>query len=100
MNLKIPSYFKSYFWDVNYNDLDPIKDSSFIIKRSLDRGNTDSIKWILNNYNKEDIKNVVLKSRDISAKTANFWGDFFNLNQKDILCLQKPYSPTQFGLSS
>ena len=100
MNLKIPSYFKSYFWDVNYSKLDPIKDSAFIIKRSIDRGNTDSIKWILSNYKKEDIKNVILKSRDISVKTANFWCDFLDLNQKDILCLQKPYSPTQFGLSS
>ena len=100
MNLKIPSYFKSYFWDVDFTLLDPIKDSSFIIKRSLDRGNTNSIKWILNNYSKENIKKVILKSRDISTKTANFWGDFLNINQKDILCLQKPYSPTQFGLSS
>lgn len=100
MNLKIPSYFKSYFWDVDFTLLDAIKDSSFIIKRSLDRGNTNSIKWILNNYSKENIKKVILKSRDISTKTANFWGDFLNINQKDILCLQKPYSPTQFGLSS
>ncbi len=100
MNLKIPSYFKSYFWDIDYAKLDPIKDSSFIIKRSLDRGDTNSVKWILSNYKREEIKNVISKSRDISAKTANFWGDFLGINQNDILCLQKPYSPTQFGLSS
>ena len=68
--------------------------------RVLDRGDTGSIKWLLNNYSKDEIENTIMKSRDLSQKTANFWADLYNMDRTKILCLQKHYSPIQFGLSS
>ncbi|MFH1536293.1 MAG: hypothetical protein ABIC96_04495 [Patescibacteria group bacterium] len=96
---KLPIFFKPYFWDVDFSSLD-LTQSHFIIKRTLDRGNTKALKWLLNYYSKEEIINVILTSRDLSQKTANFWTDVFKLDPKKVICLQKPYSPIPFGLSS
>lgn len=97
---KLPVFFKPYFWDVDFSTLDPSEKPSFIIKRTLDRGNSKALKWLFNYYPKEKIKDAVISGRDLSPKTANFWADVFKLDRKKILCLQKPYSRTQFGLSS
>lgn len=98
--VKLPLFFKPYFWDVDFSSLDLSENPSFIIKRTLDRGNIKALKWLLNYYPKEIIKETIISSRDLSQKTANFWADVFNLDRMKILCLQKPYSRTQFGLSS
>jgi len=97
---KLPSFFEPYFWDVDFSSLDLSKNPEFIIKRVLDRGNTKALKWVISYYPKGRIKKTILISRDLSQKTANFWADVYNLDRSKILCLQKPYSPIQFGLSS
>ena len=98
--VKLPPYFKPYFWDIDYNSLDLHDNAGFVIKRVLDRGNTKAIKWLFNNYSITTIKNILFEIRDISPKTANFWADALKLDKSKIACLQKPYSPIQFGLSS
>lgn len=93
-------FFKPYFWDVDFFSLDLSESPSFIIKRTLDRGNVKALKWLLDYYPREKIKDTIISSRDLSQKTANFWADVFKLDRTKILCLQKPYSRIQFGLSS
>ena len=96
---KLPASFKSYFWDIDFSKLD-LNNFQFIIKRVLDRGDTNSIKWLLSNYSRADIENTIMESRDLSAKTANLWADLYGMDRTKILCLQKHYSPIPFGLSS
>lgn len=84
---------------MDFSTLD-LNQSHFIIKRTLDRGNTKALKWILDYYPREAIIDVIMTSRDLSQKTANFWIDVFKLDPKKVVCLRKPYSPIQFGLSS
>ena len=98
--IKIPRDLKSLFWDIDFTILDASKSPQFIIKRVLDRGNTNNVNWLLKEFKKEDIIKTVSISRDLSQKTANFWADIYGLDKTKILCLQKPYSPTPFGLSS
>ena len=100
MKSKLPDSFKNYFWDVNFDSLSLKQNKSFILKRLLDRGDTLAINWLAKNYNKKEIGELLLSTRDISAKTANFWADFLQLNRKKVPCLQKPYTRIPFGLSS
>jgi len=97
---KLPSFLEQYFWDVDFDKLSFNKSKTFILKRVLDRGNDKAIKWLLQYYTKEDIKKLLLSSRDLSPKTASFWADYLRLDHKKVPCLQKPYSRIQFGLSS
>ena len=98
MSAKLPLEFKRYFWDTNFEDLDPHKDSYFILKRIIDRGNTSAIKWALSRYSTDQIKDLILSSRDLSRKTANFWAKLFALDPQSVPCLVKPYSRIPFGV--
>ncbi len=100
MSTKLPAEFKKYFWDVDFADLNLEKDSNFIIKRVLDRGNTISLKWLRSKCSDAKISDVIKQTRDLSSQTANFWSDVFQLDKSQVVCLQKPYSPIPFGLSS
>jgi len=97
---KLPESFREYFWDVDFDSLTLQESPQLILKRVLDRGKVDDLEWILKNYNQMDIKKIILKSRDISRKTATFWANVLGLNRQEVICLQMPYCPTPFGLSS
>ena len=97
---KIPEFLRPYFWDVKFEELEVERNSFLIIKRVLDRGNLHDIRWLVKTYGKDEIKKVVMTTRDLARSTGNFWADMLGLNKHQIPCLQKPYSPIQFGLSS
>ena len=97
---KVPEFLRRYFWDVDFDKLDPKKNQHLIIKRVLDRGKTSDIRWLLTTYNLEDIKEVLLKTRDLSRPTGTLWTDVLGLDRHKVICLQKPYFPIHFGLYS
>ena len=96
----LPKSLKPYFWDVKFEELEIKKHSFLIIKRVLDRGDLRDIHWLVKTYGKGAIKNVVIKTKDLARPTGNFWADMLDLDKNQIACLQKPYSPIHFGLSS
>jgi len=97
---KLPESFREYFWDVDFNKLSVEEHGFLVIKRILDRGYTGDIRWLLDTYGKDKIREVLLVSRDISKPTGNFWADVLGLDKSTLPCLQKPYSPIHFGLYS
>ena len=99
-NRGVPEFLRPYFWDVAFEELEIKKHSFLIIKRVLDRGNLSDIRWLVKTYGKNAIKKVVMETRDLARPTGNFWADILRLDKKQMPCLQKPYSPIHFGLSS
>ncbi|MBU2632299.1 hypothetical protein KKG52_01155 [Patescibacteria group bacterium] len=97
---QLPKYLRSYFWDVAFEDLGIKTHAFLIIKRVLDRGNLRDIRWLIKTYGKDVIIKVVMKTKDLARPTGNFWADILGLDKNQIPCLQKPYSPIHFGLSS
>jgi|WetSurMetagenome_2_1015567.scaffolds.fasta_scaffold858578_2 hypothetical protein len=97
---QLPEFLRSYFWDVAFAELEVKKHTFFVIKRILDRGNLGDIRWLVNTYGKDEIKKVVMKTKDLARPTGNLWADILRLDKSKILCLRKPYSPIHFGLSS
>lgn len=94
--MKLPKSFKQYFWDVDFAKIDPKEDNRYIIVRLLEHGNDKAIRWLLKTYQKDSIKEVITKYRGLTAKTANFWADFLNIDLKKVPSLQKPYSGLPF----
>jgi hypothetical protein len=99
-NTQPPAFLKPYFWDVSFAELEIKKHSFLIIKRVLDRGNLHDIHWLVSTYGKDAIKTVVMETKDLARPTGNFWADMLGLDKSKLPCLQKPYSPIHFGLSS
>lgn len=88
---KLPKFLKPYFWDVDSNRIDPQKSAQYVIARLLDRGNDQAIRWLLENYSKDLIKQVVTSRRGFSPKTANLWALLLGIDKRKVICLQKPY---------
>jgi len=88
-------FLKKYFWDVDFSKLEKDKNSRFIIERILELGDIKSIKWMKKNFPEQDIKKIVLSSRRLSPKSANYWGTVFELDKNKILCLKKLFQEKQ-----
>ncbi|MBU1070981.1 hypothetical protein KKG65_01040 [Patescibacteria group bacterium] len=93
---KLPKEFKTYFWDTDFETLNPQKHPQFVLKRLLDHGNTPAVRWSLKHYSKQDIKNLLLTINDLSRKTANYWAKTLNIKNQQVQCLQKPYHQQPF----
>ncbi len=86
---KLPSFLQKYFWDVDFSKVDKKTHSQFIIERILEFGDQKSAKWMKNNFDLDEIKKVVIVSKNLSKKSANFWQIIFNLERDKILCFKK-----------
>jgi hypothetical protein len=68
----LPLEFRKYFWDVDFNKLSLKKYSVFILERIMSLGDFRALKWMLK-IPRHKILEVVRRSRQIDAKTRNFW---------------------------
>lgn len=94
----IPQNLHKYFWEYKVNEIDEDKFWFSVIERLLEYGDDEAVRWVINQYPKEKIIEVVKSSRCLSRKTANFWKNFFRLKEEEVLCLRKssPYQDVSF----
>src|SRR3989344_3312116 len=100
MRERLPEFLRQYFWDVDFDALDRETAANFILKRIIDRGNTQAWKWARERYSLDQIRELVTHTRDISRKSARFWSMILNLDPQNVPCLHKPYSRMPFSVSS
>lgn len=77
------------FWDINLKK--DKREAPFIIGRILEYGDENDIKWMFKNFKSSQIKQVVLKKRDLSPKSAIYWASILGLQKNKILCLKTSY---------
>jgi hypothetical protein len=77
----IKAELKKYFWDVDFKNLDINKRKIYVLRRLLEYGNPDAIRWIWKNFTKKDWSDA-LKGREISLSTKNFWRTLIRLKTK------------------
>ena len=91
----LPQFLKKYFWDVDFSKLDKEIYGSFIIDRILEEGDEKAVRWMRDNFDIAQIKNVLFNSKNLSPKSANYWQLIFNLKRDKILCLRKSFQKKQ-----
>ena len=87
----IPADLKRFFWGVDFSKLDYQSCSTFIIERLLEYGDREALRWMFETYKQDDIIKTLKQSSNLSLKSANFWALFFEIDRKDVRCLQKPF---------
>ena len=80
---------KALFWDVNFKNLDYIKNENFIIERVLSFGDEKDYQFLQKVYDFEKIKKIALKLDYPNKKTINFWSLIFNIPINSFLCIKK-----------
>ncbi len=91
----LPQFLKKYFWDVDFSKLNKETYASFIIERILEEGDEKATRWMRDNFDIAQIKNVLFNSKNLSPKSANYWQLIFNLKREKILCLRKSFQKKQ-----
>lgn len=70
---RLPPHIKRLFWDVETKSTDVLKHRSFVITRVAEKGGMKDMQWLIQTYGKQDVAQVVKKSKNVSVKTKNFW---------------------------
>lgn len=71
--IKLPKFLYRYFWESDVEALKSDENEKYIIERLLDRGNEKAISWLLKQYDKKTISEVVKHNRELSKKSLNYW---------------------------
>lgn len=78
------------FWDTDLQLIDPALHKEFVIERLLQYGGLEGVRWIMEYWGADSIREVVQKSRTLSRMTATFWSVYFDLPIETIRCLSEP----------
>jgi hypothetical protein len=84
-----PKKSSQYFWDIDSTQLDPKKDSRFIIDRLFEWGDLEEIQWLLKTYPKKLLKSELKSCRTLTPKSAAFWAFILNVPLGELRCIQK-----------
>ncbi|MEW6624767.1 MAG: hypothetical protein AB1420_16855 [Bacillota bacterium] len=85
-NERAPGWLKPFFWDVDIKELNLLKHQIFIIERLLNEGDHKALCWLFKTYTTEAIREVVLKSRKLTLKTARCWQNYYGLKEEEMRC--------------
>ena len=82
----IPKYIRPFLWSYDIKKIDIEKHKKRIITNILNLGSKKATDWILNQYSKQDIKNVLMNPLpgEWNKKSLNFWSIIFGVKPKDI----------------
>ncbi len=69
---RLPNSVIKYFWGDDLVDLDWDKHRDYIAKTILEKGDRESVKWLISNTGRDYLKRVV-KEKKLDPKSKNFW---------------------------
>lgn len=58
-NSRLPSFFKPLFWSYKFSSVDPRKNKKTVIVNTINYGNWEHWKWIVNFYGREEMKRII-----------------------------------------
>lgn len=65
---------QSLFWDTNPKRIDTEKNARYVIERILEFGRPDEVRWLFQQYSKDEIKKVMdLPRVQLSPRSKNLW---------------------------
>ncbi len=80
----MPTEFKKYFWDTEFEKLDLKANKRYIIARLYCYGDLEAIRWIKSVYTQEEIKDVAINSRNLNPLVANYLKQQFRLKKEEM----------------
>ncbi|PIY93337.1 MAG: hypothetical protein COY69_02150 [Candidatus Magasanikbacteria bacterium CG_4_10_14_0_8_um_filter_32_14] len=71
--MKLTRSFQPFFWDTDFKTIDLKENCDFVICRLSEKGGLREFRWLKKNFSMKQLKNVIKNSKNVSAKTKNFW---------------------------
>lgn len=86
------------FWDVDPNTIELEKHAPFVVDRVLALGDLDDIAWVRTTYGDAVLKERVLQSRTLDAKSRSFWCAFYKLDPASCISTLSNQAQSPFSL--
>ncbi len=83
MNKKLPDYFKPILWSYDLDKLNLEENKKTVIVNAINYGDLKHWHWILENYGKEVVREVLAKTRanEMRPGARRLASIIFNINQ-------------------
>lgn len=82
------SELRLLFWDTDYTQIDFKKHSKAVIERILMFGSMDAYRWLFRFYEINEIKQVIITSKQLDVRTATMFTNFFGIPKEEIACFK------------
>ena len=81
--ISLPSTYKKYFWDCDFNQLDLNLHKEFILKRLLNFGDLEAIKFVLTKFSHHYVSNMIKQKGEkvLSRTNLLFWQKLIKHNE-------------------
>ena len=83
----LPPYVSYLFREIDENEIDIRKNTTYVIERVLENGDDRSVIWCVKTFDKEAIEEVIRKSAFISPQTGSLWALMLDIREDKIQCL-------------
>lgn len=85
-DIQIPAFLSPFFWDCDYSTLRWKDHSDFIMKRILNNGSWDAVRWLRKEIGDEVIERwlVAHKGRGIEKRQLRFWEAILSLHHEEV----------------
>lgn len=79
----LPVSFKPLFWSYNFSEINPQKESKTVVIQTINYGDLDHWKWIIDYYGKSIVKKTLmdLPATEIKPRTRRLLSLIFNLKR-------------------
>lgn len=78
----IPVQFHPYFWEYNPASIDITSHFRLVIERLLEKGDMDTVAWLISTYGLERVMEVVRQSCNLSFRTINLWNKTYRIYEE------------------
>ncbi|NBB79967.1 MAG: hypothetical protein GVY36_11065 [Verrucomicrobia bacterium] len=70
---------RELFWDVDTEQIDPLKHRDFLIIRCVERGCRTDVQWVWDFYGPQQFRETLLNAPSLGKKTIAFFASQFDL---------------------
>jgi len=77
------------FWDADSSLLDLEGYASYIVPRAMDRGNLEEVRYLMQYYGKERIKQLLVSALSLHNNTITFFANYYDIPKTDFLAFRK-----------
>ena len=83
----IPQHIRPLFWEIDADGFDPQSYARYTIGRVLEWGDERAYAWLKETFSEAEIKNVILRERRLTRRSANFWSLVYGLSRDEVVAL-------------
>jgi hypothetical protein len=90
----LPKQFYKYFWDSDPTTIDMERHPQYVIERVLEWGRSDDLRELISLFGREKLIEVLMHSKQLSLRNANFLATIWDIPKERVLCLQPEFRRT------